>query len=216
MEDEAAPLWMVTYADMVTLLLTFFILYYSIASMNMQKFKEAIIGEEQASIGLLELLDSAEIKESIQNLTGLKSNDILKDITEVAEETELDVETSDAKVVVRVPGASLFKPGQADLQLSARPVLDEVIRVVNKYPDYKIHIQGHTDDEPISTDKFPTNWELSAARATAVLRYFYDKGAEPERMTATGYADTFPLATNDTVPGRAKNRRVEFVLEKEN
>jgi len=215
MEDEGAPLWMITYADMVTLLLTFFILYYSIASMNMQKFKEAIIGEEQASIGLLELLDSAEVKESIQNLTGLKSNDILKDIQEVAEETELDVETSDAKVVVRVPGASLFKPGQADLQLSARPVLDEVIRVVNKYPDYKIHIQGHTDDEPISTERFPTNWELSAARATAVLRYFIDKGAEPERMTATGYADTFPLATNDTVPGRAKNRRVEFVLEKE-
>lgn len=215
-EEEGAPLWMITYADMVTLLLTFFILYYSIASMNMQKFKEAIIGEEQASIGLLELLDSAEIKESIQNLTGLKSNDILKDIQEVADETELDVETSDAKVVVRVPGASLFKPGQADLQLSARPVLDEVIRVVNKYPDYKIHIQGHTDDEPISTERFPTNWELSAARATAVLRYFFDKGAEPERMTATGYADTFPLATNDTVSGRAKNRRVEFVLEKEN
>lgn len=215
-EEEGAPLWMITYADMVTLLLTFFILYYSIASMNMQKFKEAIIGEEQASIGLLELLDSAEIKESIQNLTGLKSNDILKDIQEVADETELDVETNDAKVVVRVPGASLFKPGQADLQLSARPVLDEVIRVVNKYPDYKIHIQGHTDDEPISTERFPTNWELSAARATAVLRYFFDKGAEPERMTATGYADTFPLATNDTVPGRAKNRRVEFVLEKEN
>ncbi len=216
MEDEGAPLWMITYSDMVTLLLTFFILYYSIASMNMQKFKEAIIGEEQASIGLLELLDSAEVKESIQSLTGLKSNDILQDIQEVADETELDVETSDAKVVVRVPGASLFKPGQADLQLSARPVLDEVIRVVNKYPDYKIHIQGHTDDESISTERFPTNWELSAARATAVLRYFYDKGAEPERMTATGYADTFPLATNDTVPGRAKNRRVEFVLEKEN
>jgi chemotaxis protein MotB len=215
-EEESAPLWMITYADMVTLLLTFFILYYSIASMNMQKFKEAIIGEEQASIGLLELLDSAEIKESIQNLTGLKSNDILKDITAVAKETDLDVDTSDAKVVVRVPGANLFKPGQADLQLSARPVLDEVIRVVNKYPEYKIHIQGHTDDETISTERFPTNWELSAARATAVLRYFYDKGAKPERMTATGYADTFPLASNDTLQGRALNRRVEFVLEKEN
>ncbi|MBT5549078.1 MAG: OmpA family protein [Nitrospina sp.] len=218
MEDEGAPLWMTTFADMVTLLLTFFILYYSIASMNMQKFKEAIIGEEQASIGLLELLDSAEIKESIQNLTGMKSNDILSDITEVAEESELQVDASESKVVVRVPGASLFKPGEADLQLSARPTLDEVIRVVNKYPDYKIHIQGHTDDESISTVKFPTNWELSAARATAVLRYFYDKGADPKRMTATGYADTFPLpgVSNDTPQGRALNRRVEFVLEKEN
>jgi len=214
--EEGAPVWMCTYADMVTLIMTFFILYYSIASMNMQKFKEAIIGEEMASIGLLELLDSAEIKESIQELTGMKSNDILSDIKEVAEETDLEVDTSSAKVVVRVPGANLFKPGQADLQLSARPVLDEVIRVVNKYPEYKIHIQGHTDDEPISTERFPTNWELSAARATAILRYFYDKGAEPEQMTATGYADTFPLASNDTAQGRALNRRVEFVLEKEN
>lgn len=214
-EEEGAPLWMITYSDMVTLIMTFFILYYSIASMNMQKFKEAIIGEEQASIGLLELLDSAEIKETIQELTQQKSQDILSEMSEVAEDSEMDVETSDAKVVVRVPGASLFKPGQADLQLEARPVLDEVIRVVNKYPKYKIHIQGHTDDELISTERFPTNWELSAARATAVLRYFIDKGAEPERMTATGYADTFPLARNDTVPGRAKNRRVEFVLEKE-
>jgi chemotaxis protein MotB len=109
----------------------------------------------------------------------------------------------------------LFKPGEADLQLEARPLLDAVIRVVNKHPEYKIHIQGHTDDEPISTERFPTNWELSSARATAVLRYFIDKGSEPERMTATGYADTFPLGRNDTVPGRAKNRRVEFVLEKE-
>ncbi len=213
--EEGAPLWMVTYSDMVTLIMTFFILYYSIASMNMQKFKEAIIGEEQASIGLLELLDSAEIKETIQELTQQKSEDILSEMSDVAEDSDLDVETSDAKVVVRVPGASLFKPGQADLQLSARPVLDEVIRVVNKYPKYKIHIQGNTDDESISTERFPTNWELSAARATAVLRYFIDKGADPERMTATGYADTFPLARNDTVPGRAKNRRVEFVLEKE-
>jgi chemotaxis protein MotB len=62
---------------------------------------------------------------------------------------------------------------------------------------------------------FPTNWELSAARATAVLRYFIDKGADPERMTATGYADIFPLVSNETPYGRAKNRRVEFVLEKE-
>ncbi|MZG54328.1 MAG: OmpA family protein [Nitrospinae bacterium] len=70
--------------------------------------------------------------------------------------------------------------------MAARPVLDEVIQVVNKYPNYKIHIQGHTDDEPISTEMLATNWELSAARATAVLRYFIDKGAEPERMTAAG------------------------------
>jgi len=213
--EENTDAWLLTYADMVTLLLTFFILYYSIAAVNMQQFKEAIIGEENASIGLLELLDSAEIKESIQNLTGMKSNDILSDIKEVVEETELDVDTSQAKVVVRVPGSSLFASGSADLQKAGLPSLDEVIRIVKKYKNYKIHIQGHTDDETISSDRFPTNWELSASRSTAVLRYFIDKGIDPEKLTATGYADTFPLATNDTELGRRKNRRVEFVLEKE-
>jgi len=213
--EEGAPAWMATFADMVTLILVFFILMYAIASKNVQTFKSAIIGAEAKSIGVLEALNAVNVQEHMKHLQAAKSDDILSEMSEAAEDSDMDVETSDAKVVVRVPGASLFKPGEADLQLTARPVLDEVIRVVNKYPKYKIHIQGHTDDESISTERFPTNWELSAARATAVLRYFIDKGADPERMTATGYADTFPLARNDTVPGRAKNRRVEFVLEKE-
>ena len=212
MDEAGGDNWLTTYADMVTLLLTFFILYYSIAAMNMQQFKEAILGEESASIGLLELLNSTEIKESIQNLTGIKSNDIVADINEA---TDLDVDTSQSKIVVRVPGLSLFLPASAELQKEGRPILDEVIRVVNKHENYKVHIQGHTDDTPIFTERFPTNWELSAARATAVLRYFVDKGVDPTKLTATGYADTFPLARNDTEPGRAKNRRVEFVLEKE-
>ena len=84
-----------------------------------------------------------------------------------------------------------------------------------KYPKYKIQIKGHTDDVPIDSDKFPTNWELSAARATAVLRYFLDKNVSALRLTASGYADTFPLADNSSELGRKMNRRVEIVLEKE-
>ena len=214
--EEGAPAWMATFSDMVTLMLVFFILMYAIASKNVQTFKSAIIGAEAKSIGVLEALNAVEIEEQIQHLQTEKSVDILSGLSEAAEEAgDISIDTSTSKVIVRVPGASLFKPGEADLQLEARSLLDAVIRVVNKHPEYKIHIQGHTDDEPISTERFPTNWELSSARATAVLRYFIDKGAEPERMTATGYADTFPLGRNDTVPGRAKNRRVEFVLEKE-
>ncbi|MEC9423711.1 MAG: OmpA family protein [Nitrospinota bacterium] len=212
--DEGAPEWMATFADMVTLLMVFFVLMYAIASKNISTVKSVLAGEETASVGVLELMDAVEVKESISSLTGMQSDDILSKMEEVAEDSSLEVETDAAKIIVRVPGATLFPPGKANLNLSARPVLDEVIRVVNKYPKYKIHIQGHTDDEPISTAMFPTNWELSAGRATAVLRYFVDRGAEPERMTATGYADTFPLARNDIAEGRARNRRVEFVLEK--
>jgi chemotaxis protein MotB len=212
--EEGAPEWMATFADMVTLLMVFFVLMYAIASKNISTVKSVLAGEEDASVGVLELMDAVEVKESISSLTGMKSDDILSKMEEVAEHSSLEVENDGPKIIFRVPGGTLFPPGKANLNLSARPVLDEVIRVVNKYPKYKIHIQGHTDDEPISSAMFPTNWELSAGRATAVLRYFIDRGAEPERMTATGYADTFPLARNDIVEGRARNRRVEFVLEK--
>ena len=213
--EEGAPAWMATFSDMVTLMLVFFILMYAIASKNVQTFKSAIIGAEAKSIGVLEALNAVEMQEKMQHLKSEESDDILSGVSEIAENSEMSVETNDAKILVRIPGASLFKPGRADLQLTARPLLDAVIKVVNKHPDYKVHIRGHTDDEQISTEKFPTNWELSAGRATAVLRYFVDRGAEPERLTATGYADTFPIGRNDTVPGRARNRRVEFVLEKE-
>jgi chemotaxis protein MotB len=214
--EEGSPAWMATFADMMSLLLTFFILMYAIASQNTARVLHEVLGIEEKSLGVIDLIDEITIKKSLQELTGLNNPNILDDMDDIAEDSAMAVDTNEAKVVVRVPGANLFKPGQADLQLSGRPVLDEVIAVIRRYPDYKIHIQGHTDDDPISTEKFPTNWELSAARATAVLRYFFDKGVEPEKMTATGYADTFPLASNDTDQGRNLNRRVEFVLEKEN
>ncbi len=217
MEEDAVGNWIVTYADMVTLLLTFFILYYSIASVNMQKFKEAILGEESASIGMLEMLDSIEIKQNIESLTPTKSKDILTEIKDVAEEKSetIDVATDQSKIIVRVPGNSLFESADAFLVKEARSTLDEIVNIIKAYPQYKTHIQGHTDDIPIDTERFPTNWELSAARATAVLRYFIDKGIDPLKITATGYADLFPLFTNETEIGRSKNRRVEFVLEKE-
>ena len=214
--EEGSPAWMATFADMMSLLLTFFILMYAIASQNTARVLHEVLGIEEKSLGVIDLIDEITIKKSLQELTGLNNPNILDDMDDIAEDSAMAVDTNKAKVVVRVPGANLFKPGQAGLQLSGRPVLDEVIAVIRRYPDYKIHIQGHTDDDPISTEKFPTNWELSAARATAVLRYFFDKGVEPEKMTATGYSDTFPLASNDTDQGRTINRRVEFVLEKEN
>jgi len=220
MEDKSSPLWMTTYADMAILLLTFFILYYSLSSIANNKFKEAILGTQSASIGLLELMDSVKQNETIEVLTGLKSDNILSDIQHVADREAMneimDISTDRTKIVIRIPGGSLFEPGNANLNLKkSKPVLDEIVRILNTYPHYRISIQGHTDDSPISTDRFPSNWELSSARATAVLRYFIDKNIDPKRLTATGYADIFPIASNDSDLGQATNRRVEFVLEKE-
>ena len=198
--------WMATFADMVTLLMVFFVLFYSVEKDNTEKFKSAIdmMVEEDGPEGLgaiMQVMDSTEI---MQNMKEMKA----------AAKAAKEDTTVEEKIVLRVPGLNLFKQGGAKLSPESRPVLDEIIRIIKSKGDHKIFIQGHTDDVPIHTEKFESNWELSAVRATAVLRYFYDKGIDPEMLTATGYADTFPMVANNTKEGRAKNRRIEFVLEK--
>ncbi|MGP0564520.1 MULTISPECIES: OmpA family protein [unclassified Nitrospina] len=219
-DERSGQAWLMTFADMFTLLLTYFIILYSLSSINMNRFKEAIIGHEQASIGLLELMDAAEIKESLDVLTGLKSDNILTEVKNVAKVESLSdvmtISTDQSKIIVKVPSQSLFDTGSAELNLGrGKKVLDELIRITEKYPSYKININGHTDNSEIPNKRFASNWELSSARATSVLRYFINQNIDPKRMTATGFADTFPIATNKTERGRALNRRVEFVLEKE-
>lgn len=214
--DEGAPAWMATFADMVTLILCFFILMYAIASQNVSKFKAEILGTETKSIGVLELLDSLTVRKKLTELTPPRPDSVIADIKAVTKEAPIDVEITKETIILRIPGQALFKQGGADLSLDSRASLDAVINIMNRYPDEKVNIQGHTDDFPISTERFPSNWELSSSRATAVLRYFIDKGAEPERLTATGYADTFPLFSNDTKAGQQRNRRVEVIIEKEN
>jgi len=216
MSETDSPIWIIAYSDMATLLLTFFILYYSIASMNVAKFKAAILGDADAPIGLIELVDSVKIKKRIVELTGMQTNDILADLRSSSQDFAgaLEVVASNGKVIFRVPAKVLFESGSATIQKAGRPVLDEIIQILKKFPQYQINIQGHTDDIPISTERFPSNWELSATRATSVLRHFVDREIAPENLTATGFADTFPLFSNETEAGRSKNRRVEFVLEK--
>jgi len=199
--------WMATFADMVTLLMVFFVLFYSVEKDNTEKFKSAIdmMVEEDGPDGLAKILKVVDSTQVMQNLKEMR------DATKAAEAEE----TVEDKIVLRVPGLNLFKKGGAKLSPEARPVLNEIVKIIKtKGKNHKIFIQGHTDDVPIHTAKFESNWELSAVRATAVLRYFFDKGIDPEKLTATGYADTFPYVPNNTKEGRAKNARIEFVLEK--
>jgi len=114
-----------------------------------------------------------------------------------------------------VSGGTFFKSGKAKLNPMAALVFDDIAEVVRGYPEYKVNIHGHTDDRPIKSKKFPSNWELSSMRATSVLRFLVARNIDPSRLAATGNADSVPIVPNDTHANRAKNRRVEFVLEKE-
>ena len=115
-------------------------------------------------------------------------------------------------VTIEINDSILFPPGQAGLQPASINAMQAIAQVLAA-SDFPITIEGHTDNVPISTPQFPSNWELSAMRATTVLRLFNDGGVGAERLTAIGYGETRPVATNTTVEGRAQNRRVSILID---
>ncbi len=226
-DDEAT--WLVTYADLVTILLVFFVLLYTLASFEKKQYRHAVetlkieTEENEKLIGLMELMGIPEIMDTqvtIEDITGLHSREksLFKKITRFARENSqkdnISTRIVDGKMIISVKGKALFNSGSASLNTPALSIFNEIIQILDDYPEYNINIKGHTDDIPISTHVFPSNWELSAIRATTVLKYLVSKGINPKRLTATGFGKVMPLVPNDSESNRAKNRRVEFVLEK--
>jgi chemotaxis protein MotB len=227
-EDEDEAIWLVTYADLMTLLLVFFIIMYAISSINLLKFRSVLasiqfsLGEKNPGIGLLEIVKTEQLdkKVSLADLTGLKSreNEMLGDIDDLIQKKQLGkhiiAQISEGKIYIQIRGKVLFDSGAAQLNDGARPILDKIVGIIQDYEEFNVNIKGHTDNTPISTAQFASNWELSAIRATTVLKYFIDGEVNPMRLTATGYGDLLPLVTNNSAENRATNRRVEFVLER--
>lgn len=228
-ENEEKAGWMTTFADLMTLLLVFFVLLYSISSRNLESYTIAMnsirsfIGDGTLSIGLTKLLKVTDILDthrSIEDLTGLKSTEdkIYEELEQFIEAKHLgdnvSVEYFEGKLIIRVKGQILFKSGAAELNTNGLPILNQIANVIDEYSEYNVNIQGHTDNDPISTLRFPSNWELSAIRSTNVLRFLLKAGVAPERMTATGFGELLPLKPNISKANKALNRRVEFVLEK--
>ena len=221
--------WIVTFSDLVTLLLVFFVLLYSISSLNMEKFKSAMasiqvnLGEHMPPVALLQIMqhsDNSGQKISLEEITGLRSReqDLLSDLREFIEERQLgqhiQLSLFEGKINLQIRGQVIFPSGQAALDPAAQPILDNIVDIIDTYAEFKVNIKGHTDDIPISTPEFPSNWELSSIRATKVLKYLIKGGIDPTRLTATGYGSLMPIAPNTSAGNRALNRRVEFVLEK--
>lgn len=131
-------------------------------------------------------------------------------------ETKLNVEMMDNFIILHITDSTLFDSGQADIKSESKELLASVSDLFDEYESIikMIRIEGHTDNRSISTAKFPSNWELSISRAVKVLRYFQIiTQVEKKKFAAVGYADNFPVATNDTYEGRAQNRRVDFLIE---
>lgn len=241
-EEDSVSEWMVTYSDLVTLLLVFFVLLFSLSTFNIEKFKEILEsirvnpGKGEPTESLLQFIEIPDVLNTeltLEQLTGLKPkpqktppgttqdvDEVLDDINQYITQKHIGdkvvLEVLDGKIVIRIRGKALFSSGSDQLSKEAEPLLDDIISVLSEYNEFNVNIKGHTDNQPISTVKFASNWELSALRATSVLRYLIKQGVSPKRLTATGFGDMFPIVPNTTENNRAINRRVEFVLEKEN
>ena len=225
---RGAPAWMTTYADMVTLLLTFFVLLYSFSTVDVQKFR-AIIAAFQGTLGVL---DGGKTISSVPAVNeGTLDIDTAFDISQkeiqqiqaLFEEVQsliaegqlpgtVELVTDERGLVVRFADRAFFDLGKADIRTDALPVLEQVAEILRPLPN-QVRVEGHTDNLPIKTDRFPSNWELSTARATSVIRFFIEeKQLDPERLSAAGYGEYRPIDTNESAAGRARNRRVDLVI----
>lgn len=211
--EEAEENWLMSYADMITLLICFFVIMLSLMTMK-QSDSEAV--EQQ-----LKEAFSGQVSE--KPFTTLMEKIVVL-IDEKQMDSEMSVEESYKGLVLELSSASFYNPGSADFRPEAIPILEELAVMLNDfdYEDYLIEVEGHTDDVPIKTEKFPSNWELSANRATRVVRFFIDKGQEKEKMRAAGFADVEPKVPNiddfgSPIPeNRELNRRIAIRIERKN
>ncbi|MCB2185958.1 MAG: OmpA family protein [Deltaproteobacteria bacterium] len=235
---KGLPPWMATFSDMCTLLLTFFVLLLTFANLDLQKFKDTLgsvrmaFGVQMEQVGQFQAIQANKPAESTpyryQTMPNASMDDTARQEA-LAEEMASQVRTmvNDAKlgdqveissgpdgVRMRVKGQLLFDAAQADVRQRAERLLKGVAEVMRRYQFY-LTLEGHTDSVPIKTSQFPSNWELSASRAAAVLRTLVSLGVPADRMAAVGYADNYPIASNSSDGGRGKNRRVEFVFTKD-
>jgi chemotaxis protein MotB len=226
-DDEAT--WLVTYADLMTLLLVFFVLLYTLTSFEKNEYESTLSDVKKAAEQypefneIMDVIGTPDVlgkKIRLEDLTGLRTRDTalysaLNRMVQKAPGSEhLALDARDGKLILTVSGQTLFRSGMARLNPAAVPVIDRMIDLFMEFSEYTINIKGHTDNIPIATRQFPSNWELSAIRATTVLKHLISRGISPDRLTATGFGDVIPLVPNSTDANRARNRRVEFVLEK--
>lgn len=239
--------WMDTYGDMVTLLLTFFVLLYSFSTVDAAKWERLVAalggksGVMMSDSGLVEnqadMLNYPEeelnqISETTENSATLEElqqelQEKLKQVEElytqiknyVAEsefEEDIMVTRTSSEIRIKFTNNVLFDLGKANIKPEAINILSELTDAINTYNQAVeiIRIEGHTDNLPIHTREFPSNWELSTERAVSVLRYMLDvKKVRPEILSAVGYGEYRPFADNSTEEGRRMNRRVDFVIE---
>jgi chemotaxis protein MotB len=241
-EHENHERWLVSYADFITLLFAFFVVMYAISQVNEGKYRvlsDALInafkpdGHAPVIIrpplqpqgpnsgpqpGTVPQIGAQRGDDAVRRVREQRMRTIARDVLQALEplvkEGQVRVTESARGIAVEINASVLFKSGQAALEPESARALTAVARVLAG-TENAIEVEGHTDTERIYTPQFPSNWELSGARASSVVRLFIDSGVAPKRMIASGFSDTRPVDSNGTPEGRARNRRVTVMIRPE-
>lgn len=226
--------WLVSYADFITLLFAFFVVMYALSSVNEGKYRilsnsmiSAFRNVPINSVGqtpvvvptppaVQKAVMANKANEAVKQRQRDKMRSIAKEILEVmaplVEQGKVRVVETSRGVTIEINDSILFSPGQAVIRPQLATAMQTIAEVIVP-TEFAVTIEGHTDNVPIRNPQFPSNWELSAVRATTVLRLFADSGIAAERLTAIGYADTRPVEPNVLAEGRARNRRVSILID---
>lgn len=231
-EHENHERWLVSYADLMTLMFAFFVVMYAISSVNESKYRvlseslgtafggigaplvapppieqrSAIPDRTMAAAAQKQRNHEAALRREKDRLTSV-ARDILTALQPLVEQGKVRVTQTNLGVNVEINASVLFAPGDAKLNKESGKALAAVAKVL-KGDRHAIQVEGHTDNVPIKNALFPSNWELSAVRASSVVRLFLENGVDEGRMVAVGHGSNEPVGSNDTVEGRLRNRRV--------
>lgn len=206
--EESGELWLITYADLITLLLCFFILLFASANVDQNVWDRVKASYSSKVKNKTISTPLSEIKHQLDSM-------LMKEV----KDKNLEIENKDNAINMRFLSNSFYNSGDAKLLPEGKEIVDKIFEIINavskeKKANFSLDVEGHTDDNPIATKEFPSNWELSVARASNVVRYLIERGMEPQRLKASGYADTQPVVSNRNAKGepipanQSINRRV--------
>jgi len=231
---KGLPGWMGTYADMVTLLFAFFVLLFAMSSINDIKFEQLMMSLQDAmgsdnvpEAGTREGLEMVSTNDltkqdinAIDELGGMvqkEMDDIVSEVEELVMFNELqgmvDVQQNSDGVIITLSDVIIFQTGEANMSQAGKEVISKVTEILKQFV-YTITIEGHTDDLPVKSGRYASNWELSGLRAIDIVHMLIESGIDPKLLSARAFGEWQPIAPNNTAEGRAKNRRVEIVYER--
>ncbi|ADU66109.1 OmpA/MotB domain protein [Desulfurispirillum indicum S5] len=223
--QPSAPFFLVTFSDLAILLLTFFILLLSMATLDKIKIVQSL-GTLRDSLGVLNLGRQTEVSPvpvvvtaQIQEVEQIQMEEVINaiqamvQVTGLEDSVEVDSQQDTEGIKVTLAEEILFDRGRAEIKPAAFPILDQLAAIIHQ-SKRKVRIEGHTDNVQVPASRYPTNWELSTARSVNVVKYFVQaRNLDPRIFVAAGYGEFSPVVPNITESNRAKNRRVEIYFE---